>query len=780
MTAAADAGVHRPAGPRRVALAGATFSGNKGAAAMLEAAVSRLSEVLPQGSRFPVFSLYPGRDRNVPLPLGVELVPASTVTTAALLPCAALLWALTKSIPVVGRRVARFRPLRALLDCDMLLDLSGISFSDGRGIPTLLYNVALVLPALLCGIPVIKMSQALGPFREPLNRFAAKAILSRMRLIFCRGEKSLLNVESLGLTSFTAAADLAFLLDEGMAVDSRRDPGGRKLVGIAPSEVLARACAAEGIDYPDILSAVIHKLRADGLDVVVIAHSNLGPESRSKNNDFRICDDLRKRLEGSGAEFILEDLRPSALRALIGRCDVFVASRFHSMISALCTCTPSVVTSWGHKYTEVMREFGLEDYVVPSERLSFDILYRKIMLALQDIPGISSRIEGALPAAMRSASSQIGAVAELLGRQPFRAKAGARASRLAGSLWSGNPPALAVGSAVETVERHFASGGLVSELLAHRLRSGAARASICARCRVSSGRVELETAVCRRPEEVFSCSGSIYSDFNHLGGVISALAAEVGPCDVVVLPCQARALRNAAMAHPDLAARLGLVVGLWCGHATSRTLLDDLLITWGVDTGRMQSFRYRMGHWRGESEITLTGGAAVRRPFAHGYGLHQNMYADCALRCLVCTDHFASCSDVSFGDAWLPGARVRSRKYSMALQHTPEGRAAIEELAASGSVVLYQADPALAVRAQYRALRWHRQGSASRSAMAGWFGLRLPKVEAPPARLNDMASSLMVLAAVKAYSGPLRRHLLGCPWWVLYPWLLAQKGFLNL
>jgi polysaccharide pyruvyl transferase WcaK-like protein/coenzyme F420-reducing hydrogenase beta subunit len=769
-----------PAGPRRIGFAGATFSGNKGAAAMLEAAISHLSDLLPEGSRFVVFTLYPGRDRGLPLPRDVELIPAPALSTLILLPSAALVWAVTRSIPAISRRAARFRPLRALLDCDMLLDLSGISFSDGRGIPTLLYNVALVLPALFCGVPVIKMSQALGPFHESLNRFAAGQILRRVKLIFCRGEKSLMNVESLGLQNYTAAADLAFLLDEGRPVDRRPDPGGRKLVGIAPSEVLARECAAKGIDYPDILSAVVRKLRADGLDVVVIAHSNLGPSSRSKNNDFRICDDLRRRLEGSAVEFVLKDLRPSALRETIGRCDVFVASRFHSMISALCTGTPCVVTSWGHKYAEVMREFGLEDYVVPSERLTFDILYRKIMLALQDIPGLSSRITGALPASVRSASSQIGAVAELLGRQPFRAKAGARASVLARELWTEDPPTLAVGCSSLPGDRHFASGGLVSELLADRLRSGESSAAICARCRVSGGRVMLETVGCDRPEEVSTCSGSIYSDFNHLGGVLEALRARRGPCDVVVLPCQAKALRRAAAADSGLAGKIGLVVGLWCGHATTRTLLDDLLVTWGVDTGRMTSFRYRTGHWRGETEISLTGGPMMKRTFAHGYGLHQNMYADCALRCLVCTDHFASASDVSFGDAWIPEVRVRSRKYTMAMQHTAAGREAIEHLASSGSVILYPADPALAVRAQLRALRWHRQGSAARSAMAHRFGIRLPGVEAPRPGLSDMAASLLVLGAVKAYSGPLRRYLLGCPWWLLYPWLLAQKGLLSL
>jgi len=769
-----------PSGPRMIAVTGATLSGNKGAAAMLQASIFRLSKALPRGSIFRVFTLYPERDRKIRLPEGVTLIPAAPVVTMIFLPIAAIVWRILSPLPAISLRVAKFRPLGALLDCDVLLDLSGISFSDGRGLPTLLFNVALLLPALLCGIPVVKMSQALGPFREPLNRLMARVVLSRMKLVFCRGKSSLRNAETLRLDNCREAADLAFLLEGAEDLEPKAHPV-RKLIGIAPSEVLSRKCSEDGIDYIGILEALTSHLLACGFRVLVLAHSNLGPESRSKNNDFRICSELERRLENSGAEFVQEDLGPSQLRDLIGSCDVFIASRFHSMISALCTRTPVVVTSWGHKYAEVMREFGLERYVVPAEELSLEKLRGKVTEAIADVSGITARIADRLPVQISSSRTQIDHVVHLLGAGEFRARAGRSAARLSETLWAGAQPALSIGCAASEDNRSFASGGLVSELLARRLMTGASKAAICAGINVSEGRVEPGTRICRSPGEIFECSGSIYTDFGHLGGIISALRAERGPCDIVSLPCQARALRRVAASDSEVASKIGLMIGLWCGHATTRTLLDDLLVAWRIDTARMKSFKYRTGYWRGATEICLTGGSTVRKGFAHGYGLHQNLYADCARRCLTCTDHFASYADISFGDAWLPEVRQRSRKYSMALQLTSRGCIAMEDLASSGDVILYPADPALAVRSQYRALRWHREGSVGRSMLAALFGLKLPHGPGGfSPTLGDFAAAAMVLTAVKAYSGPLRPLLLRAPWWSLYPYLLIQKGLLSL
>lgn len=746
---------------------------------MLEALIGSLSRELDPASVFRVFSLYPERDARTEPPGRTEIVSAPVPVTMALLPLAALAWRLTRVLPHSAFGLARYGPLRALLDCDILLDLSGISFSDGRGLATLAYNVLLVLPALLCGIPVIKMSQAVGPFRSPFNRLAARLVLPRMRRIYCRGDESLSHASSLGLANCSEAADLAFLLPPGRDAGAASEVRERPLVGIAPSEVMSRICRAAGVDYRSEIAALVEELTDKGCDVLVMAHSNLGPGRRSRNNDYHISRALSDAV-GSKARFILEDLPPMELRRVISGCDVFIASRFHSMISALCSGTPVVVTSWGHKYIEVMRRVGLERFVIPPGEISAAGLCGLVTEALKDAGKMRSAIREGLPGLIASSKSQIEGVKAELASQEFRARPGRRAVRRMTGIFEGMQVSLHAGCTAEPLS-HCASGGLLSALLVRRIETGASQGAVCGRCRVEDGRLSLETVVCRTPAEVYECAGSIYSDFDQLGGAVRALRSGTGPFDLVLLPCQARAMASAAARHGEFRERTGLVVSLWCGHATGRGLADDLLALWGAGPDRLAGFRYREGRWRGYSSILLGDGTELRKAFSRGYGLFQNLYADCAARCLACTDHFGTSADISFGDAWLREAGTRSRKYSLALSMTGRGRLAMDDLERSGRVILYRADPALAVQAQMRALRWHREGSTARSRLAPLFGLKLPRVaggwRAGPA---DYFAAMMVLASVRAFRSPLRRVLLRMPWWAHYPYLLAQKGLLSL
>ena len=60
-------------------------------------------------------------------------------------------------------------PVRRLRACSALFDVSGISFHDGR-LAIVAYNVFCIWPALLLGVPVLHLSQAMGPFRNRVNR----------------------------------------------------------------------------------------------------------------------------------------------------------------------------------------------------------------------------------------------------------------------------------------------------------------------------------------------------------------------------------------------------------------------------------------------------------------------------------------------------------------------------------------------------------------------------------------------------------------------------------
>ncbi len=346
----------------KVAIIASAFSGNKGAAAMLESSIQHLTD-RGGGASFVLLSMYPKADRALNRYRNVRILPATPLRLGVVINGAALVHRL---VPPLRNRIESAVPeVRALAGADVLLDEGGITFVDGRG-KFLIYNVASVLPALLVGTPVVKVAQALGPFTEPLNRLAARLILPRMAAVVSRGAITLQHLQGLGLTNVHAGADLAFTLVVGEE-DQKEAASAIDLsffadndvVGFSPSTVLQQQ-AREGEDYvAEVVRAIDYLTQELGRKVFLVAHSARANSEKTHNNDLPVCREIYARLaRPQSVLFVDDELSPEVLRIAIGRCDVFVASRFHAMVSSLATGVPTLVIGWSHKYREVLDMFG--------------------------------------------------------------------------------------------------------------------------------------------------------------------------------------------------------------------------------------------------------------------------------------------------------------------------------------------------------------------------------------------------------------------------------------
>lgn len=756
--------------PLRIGLTGASLGGNRGAAAMVSAVVRGLGSRLPAGTGFVLFSLYPGADREAGGPEGPRVVPATPLVTAALLPLAVALHAILSKAGAPSALPRLVPALGEMLRCDVILDLSGISFVSGR-LPNTLFNSACVLTPILAGIPCFKLSQAFGPLGRGFTRAAARLLLPRLEAVFPRGEVSAAHLDEAGIGHAPVAPDLAFTLPGGPAPP----PAGTR-IALIPSEVMRRRCSRLGIDYVAELAGFCRMAAAAGAGVLVIAHSSLGPERRSHNNDHHVCTDLLDaagRLPGVEAE--ISGLGPAQLRDLIAGCTVAVSSRFHGMVSALATGTPVAATAWSHKYAEVMRQFGMEDFVVEARDLSAGRLFYLAMELVRDRDGISRRLAAAAPGVAKASEAQLDSVAEFLLRPP--AVSPGRRRIPARFLPPGCRPELAAGfSLTGASPAARASGGLATAVLARRLGEGTSTGAVVARCGIEGGRTAPRTVLEVDREGVLASAGSIYRWFPHLAGILRILreAPGEGPIDVVALPCQASALRRAARSDPAVARRLGLVLCLWCGHATSGRLADALIDRWSRKAGSPPAdFRFRSGTWRGASLLRLEDGREIRRPFGSGFGFRQNLHLGCRHACLGCTDHLGRDADLSFGDDWTRDARHRGRKRTMVLALTDAGRCGLEALRESGDAVLQDVPESMLLSAQGRSLGWHDRAT-TRAAVAGLFGLEVPG----PRRISPrhLPAAVIELALVRLSDSPAWRFLVPAPHWVLMPVMLALKA----
>lgn len=402
----------------RVAIIGSALSGNKGAAAMLESSVQELTARDP-GACFSLLSVYPGPDRRQNRYGQLEVGDARPVRLGALLNPAALLHRLVP--PLRGLLVRRLPELRALVEADVLLDQGGITFVDGRG-KFLVYNVATILPALLVGTPVVKCAQALGPFRSRANRWAARVLLPRVAVIVSRGAITHQHLLDLGLRNVVTGADLAFTLrvtpEEQAAADRLVDGAFFQgtVVGVSPSAVLRGQADARGTDYVAEVCRLVDHLTGDlGMRVVLLPHSARAGTDKTHNNDLPLCREVHRRLSRPDRCLLVDqELSSQTLRALIGRCDLFVASRFHAMVSALAMGVPTLVIGWSHKYREVLDMFGLSEWAIAHDTYSDELVQDAFARLVAQADDVRDAIAGALPQVVERGRGQIDLVLDVV------------------------------------------------------------------------------------------------------------------------------------------------------------------------------------------------------------------------------------------------------------------------------------------------------------------------------------------------------------------------------
>ncbi|RLC74808.1 MAG: polysaccharide pyruvyl transferase family protein [Chloroflexi bacterium] len=367
-----------------VSITGATLSGNKGAAAMLRSVLKTLPPLIGEVG-FSVLSVYPDDDARLNDDDRVEIVPARPAVLIGAVPLA-MAWAVLRWLHL-SPGLMRCSPLLAALErSDLLIDLSGISFTDGR-VVELVYNIVCILPALFLGKKVIKCSQAMGPFETAPNRWAARALLPKVTLNVARGQRTLTYLRELGLENIALCADVAFALPERESKETKKALrslnrfGGRHIVGIAASSVVQTYCERRGIDYPQAVAGLVDRLTETGYGVWLIAHAvrkSRKHSQHSRSSDAETCQAVYDLLMDSQyCQLIVEDYSPATLRAIIGECSFFVASRFHAMVSSLVEGVPTIVTGWSHKYVEVLEMFDLGEWVIGHRELSTVALWEK-------------------------------------------------------------------------------------------------------------------------------------------------------------------------------------------------------------------------------------------------------------------------------------------------------------------------------------------------------------------------------------------------------------------
>lgn len=381
-------------------ITGVTITGNMGGQAMLLSSITQIRRRYPD-STINLFSIYPAKDAGENSIERLNIIDASPFKLVFLyLPLMFFLWPV-RSFKIVKNILYKIAYFRHAFESDILLDHSGIAFVDGRGVSLLIYNVCCFLPGLFANIPVVKLSQALGPFNHLLNRTVARLSLKKCTKVIARGARSFEYLKCLNLSNVVQLPDVAFLLevsseDYTFARETmkRINLSGSPII-ISPSRVVERLCYKSKINFVHEMTVLIRKLTETGESVLILPHS-LG-EGNDKNNDITLSRQLFSEAKCADL-FILDDIRDARkLRALISLSRIFIGNRFHSIVSSLSERVPTIVIGWSHKYKELLKPFDMEEFAIEHTDFSGSGVFERYQYLKNNLDQIRLKLEATLP-----------------------------------------------------------------------------------------------------------------------------------------------------------------------------------------------------------------------------------------------------------------------------------------------------------------------------------------------------------------------------------------------
>ncbi len=704
--------------PITIAITAACFSGNKGAAAMLQSSIKQLKERYGERLDILLMSTYPSADRRLiaEMPEKYDNIKVVNAKPEKLLFIAfplAILYSFLRFVPFFGRLLRMNKIIKAYSQADIVIDEAGISFVDSRGFVMNTYAFVCAAVPMLCGVPVVKYSQALGTFRNGWNKFLAKWILPKIKLICARGEITQQNLASIGIIeNVKLCADGAFSMpdssywaDKVEQLCKSDDFYNDNVVALSISSVVQGKCEKKGVDYKGCMIKFTDWLNSEGYNVLLIANAAREGSEKPRNNDLMICTEVYNAVQNKDmVRWYPREMSPEEIRELLARSRCLVASRFHAMIGALEKCTPVLLIGWSHKYKEVLDMFGLGEYAADFSSLELETLKEKFNGFMADNKTIREKIKENLPAVLESSRDNIRCISEVIDKVTAKPKKVKLLDFNNPEKYMGEHIACRMGYAAdESIRANAASGGMITALLCHLLETKQIDGAWVTRSEIKDGKLGYRTFIATTCEQLRESSSSVYMHMPLLKHV-DMLREFDGRVAVVLVPCQMRAF--SAMLEKDevLAAKVALKVGLYCSgsHHENATLVA--LRKKKISLENAVRLYYRRGHWRGLSTVVYADGSEKTLSYPKNICAYKNAYFFSRESCMVCQDHYCNAADISFGDIWLKEMKKNPIKHTSCVIRNQKALGMYNSAVEAGAVIARRIDDTRMVRSQKRAL----------------------------------------------------------------------------
>jgi len=289
---------------------------------------------------------------------------------------------------------------RAYVEADVVIVGHDGAFGIGSGLATPLYCMPLYIPVMVkfMGKPAVIYGGSIGrPIRfKTIQNFMMRYVMNKLDLITLREHRSYDNLTGIGVITerVHVLTDPAFLCKplklskaEEILAEQKINLNGGPLIGFTFTRKIASCACPELYDvnekykyHTQMMAAIIDDLIDRlGASVVFLPHC-IG---QSEKLDDRLVgqDIFNKCKNKERVKVITDEYSAEELKALIGKCDLFIGERIHSVIGAISMGVPSIAISYtiDQRLNIISGVFGEEELICKVEEFNTDSLLAKIM-----------------------------------------------------------------------------------------------------------------------------------------------------------------------------------------------------------------------------------------------------------------------------------------------------------------------------------------------------------------------------------------------------------------
>jgi colanic acid/amylovoran biosynthesis protein len=275
----------------------------------------------------------------------------------------------------------------------------GDSFSDIYGIRRFVVGTIPSFIAFLMRKDLVLLPQTYGPYKSPIARFLARAILLRASRIYARDLRSLEIARSLlgaqpGRKRLEFCPDVAFALapiaSEQLSITPPLEvAASERLVGLNVSGLLYMGGYSHDnmfhlqSSYKESVRELLDALLAEsGVRVLLVPHTF----GQGVGSDLWACRELWSDFStrAPGRVHLLDgNYDQNEMKSVIGRCGFFLGSRMHACIAALSQGIPCIGIAYSDKFRGVFATAGVEQLVLDARECSAENLAKSSVESLR-------------------------------------------------------------------------------------------------------------------------------------------------------------------------------------------------------------------------------------------------------------------------------------------------------------------------------------------------------------------------------------------------------------